>query len=52
MTNVVFVCVMGVAFYPRAFVKSDGLREAELPIGFTFETLAKSLRQSGDIPRG
>lgn len=52
MTNVVFVCVMGVAFYPRSFVKSDGLREAELSIGFTFETLAKSLRASGDIPRG
>lgn len=49
MTNVVFVCVMDVTFYPRAFVESDKIREAELSFSFTFETLAKSLRASGDF---
>lgn len=49
MTNVVFVCVMDVASYPRAFVDSDEIREAELSFSFTFETLAKSLRASGDF---
>lgn len=44
MTNVVFVCVMGVAFYPQAFVESVEIREAELSFRFAFETLAGSLR--------